>query len=91
MYTIGIFLYVRRSVGFTWSREVLRLLAVSTVLTVLVFSAIALLPAHFSLAAGGITAVIAAVYSLCGLTQRLGNEHPLSRITELLRRFLNLA
>ena len=91
MYTIGIFLYVRRSVGFTWSREVLRLLAVSTVLTVLVFSAIALLPAHFSLAAGGITAVIAAVYSLRGLTQRLGNEHPLSRITELLRRFLSLA
>jgi antigen flippase len=80
LYTVCIFLYVRVYGDFQWSNGVLRLMFSSITATALVFLAIATLPLYYSAAGGAAIAVVASVYSINSLSNKLKYNHPLNRV-----------
>ena len=75
LYTAGMLLLGTRLVGFRWSIETKRLLAISTVLICLTFALQASLSSGVAALAGAIVTILGSLFCLRGLAHRLGPGH----------------
>lgn len=80
VYTFAMLRVGRMLIGFHWSRAVIKLLVLSTVMVVLGFGVRLLVPGPAGIATGGVVTLAGAGLSLRGLGSRLGTNHLLVRM-----------
>ncbi len=82
LYTVAVYSIARVLTGFRWAPAAVRLLCISILLIASGFLTQKLLPQNAAYAIGGILTLTSAVYSMRGISARLGAEH---RIVRLIR------
>ena len=75
VYTVGVYCIARRLSGFRWSPAAIRLLLTSTALVATAFAVQKWVPENLRYAGGAALTLAAAIYSLRGITHRLGPQH----------------
>jgi PST family polysaccharide transporter len=80
LYTLGMLWVGRRLIGFSWSKETVRLLLRALGLVLLTLATKFLGPGYICMTMGGVITVIAVLFSLNGLVVRLGSESRLATL-----------
>lgn len=83
-YNIGMILVVGSLTGFKWSKGVLKLFAASGILVGAGFTSGMYLPSGFAEGSGLFLTIVATIFSLRGISSRLGRTH---RIVQIVCRF----
>lgn len=80
LYGIAIYLVVHNLVGMNWSRAVIKLIALHSVILFCLLGSVFLLPSRAVWTLGVVLIVVMGIISAKGLLDRLGGDHRISRV-----------